>query len=128
MRGTVFREVARQRCEDADILFAERRYNGAIYLAGYAIECHLKWAVCDRKEETHLPKNYETHNWDHLVAGAGLRTAIDRQPRMTALYGALAEQWGPALRYNTRQYSTTEAGRLYSETKQLYQFLKELAP
>ena len=54
-RGTVFHDVARDRINDATSLIKANRYNGAIYLAGYAIECHLKYACCDRKEEMYLP-------------------------------------------------------------------------
>ncbi len=41
-RGTLFREVARVRLEDAGVLLAQRRQGGAVYLAGYAVECLLK--------------------------------------------------------------------------------------
>jgi len=37
------------------VLFEARRYRGAIYLAGYAVECLLKWAITERCEITYLP-------------------------------------------------------------------------
>src|SRR5437762_13412001 len=37
-----FYRVAHQRFEDAEILFENNRTTGAMYLAGYAVECALK--------------------------------------------------------------------------------------
>jgi hypothetical protein len=127
-RGTVFREVARLRIEDAKSLSESARYNGSIYLAGYTIECQLKYAYCKRKKTIFLPAELEVHDWDSLVEAAGLWGEIQIQPQMAALYSALAELWGPTLRYRTKAYSRAEGLRLYSEMKQPYQFINELEP
>ena len=127
-RGTVYREVAQIRLEDAGSLRANGRHNGAIYLAGYAIECQLKFAYCRRKGEIYLPAPLEVHDWDTLVAAAGLLPDIKQQAAMDAIYSALADQWGPGLRYRTTKYSAVEANRLYNEMDELYDFLRELVP
>ena len=41
-RGTVFKGVARLRFAEAEVLQRRKHLLGAVYLAGYAIECHLK--------------------------------------------------------------------------------------
>lgn len=127
-RGTVYRAIARLRLQDAAALLNSRRYNGSIYLAGYAVECHLKFAFCERKGFTYLPAELEVHNWDALVVAAGLAAEINAQREMSALYSALAESWGPSLRYRTTNYAANEAARLYKEMEELYQFLNELVP
>jgi hypothetical protein len=127
-RGTVYREIARQRLADAKSLLDHARFNGAIYLAGYAIECHLKFAVCERKAVLYLPADLEVHDWERLVAAAGLAIDIKAQRPMALIYYGLAERWGPALRYRTANYSASEASILYKEMHALYHFLKELAP
>jgi hypothetical protein len=127
-RGTVYREVAQLRMGDAGSLLANARYNGAIYMAGYAIECHLKFAFCQRKGELYLPAHLETHDWDKLVAASGLLPDIKQQPKMDAIYSALVDKWGPSLRYRTGKYSASEANRLYNELDELYSFLRELVP
>jgi hypothetical protein len=127
-RGTVFRDVACDRIDDATSLINAERYNGAIYLAGYAIECQLKYAYCDRKEETYLPVQYETHSWDILVEAAGLSPDLKTESKMFDLFSALAEQWGPELRYRTKSYGAGKALQLYNELQELYQFLRELTP
>lgn len=40
-----FYRVALQRFEDAEILLANKRTTGALYLAGYAVECTLKFLL-----------------------------------------------------------------------------------
>jgi hypothetical protein len=127
-RGTVYRAIGRLRLEDAAFLLQKERYNGAIYLAGYAIECHLKFAVCDRKDLTYLPSKMEVHDWDTLAAGAGLVSEINGQREVRALYFALAERWGPSLRYSSKKYSAREAELLYNEMEELYRFLADLVP
>ena len=98
-RGTVFKEVGRIRREDAAVLFEARRYRGAIYLAGYAIECLLKWAVTERCEITYLPAELETHDWDTLLPEAGLTHSLRSNRPLRVVYSELAELWGPELRY-----------------------------
>ncbi len=127
-RGTIYREVARLRLDDAETLLDRSRFNGAIYLAGYAVECHLKYAVCDRKNVLYLPATLEVHDWDKLVEAAGLAADIKAQHQISLIYDALAERWGPALRYRTVKYAASEAPRLYKEMFALYQFLNELVP
>jgi HEPN domain-containing protein len=127
-RGTVYREVARLRCQDALSLLNSQRYNGSVYLAGYAIECQLKFAICRRKGKVYLPANLEVHDWDKLVAAAGLLPEIKAQRVMAALYFALTDSWGPTIRYRTSLYPANQAKQLFNEMNQLYAFLNELVP
>ena len=127
-RGTVFREAALQRLLDSETLFGEQRANGAIYLAGYAIECHLKYACCSLRDLTYLPANLETHSWNLLLRAAGLVRAFTAQQRAWALFCSLVDQWSTALRYSTRRLPAREATQLYKELKELYKCLQQFAP
>ncbi len=113
---------------DAWSLLKAKRYNGAVYLAGYAIECHLKYCYCARKGEVYLPASCETHSWDYLVEAAGLSTDLRTAPKILAVYSALDDQWGSSLRYRMKPYPQKDALRLYSEFHELYLFLQELIP
>ncbi|MEO8146717.1 MAG: hypothetical protein ABI723_03715 [Bacteroidia bacterium] len=42
----VLRELVTHRLRDAEALFAKKRYRGAIYMSGYAIEIALKYKIC----------------------------------------------------------------------------------
>ena len=43
---TELRRIARARLRDAEVLFGAGRYDGAIYVCGYAIELTLKARIC----------------------------------------------------------------------------------
>src|SRR5439155_22866351 len=98
-RGTLFYAVARIRLKDADVLLRQQRHEGALYLAGYAIECILTWAVTCNREDLRLPQELETHDWDRLLSATGMKRSLESQPAMHAVYSELAERWGPELRY-----------------------------
>jgi hypothetical protein len=130
-RGTLYAAIARARLDDAVCLVKGRRAEGAIYLAGYAIECSLKEAVCIRTGRNYLPVSEEVHSWDRLVQSAHLWPAIKAQPKVFSLYSSLAEKWrsfkwGPGLRYRTGLFGRREAERLYSEVSELYYSLIEM--
>src|SRR5437773_2147938 len=108
-RGTVFREIARIRRDDAAILFKARRYRGAIYLAGYAIECLLKWAITTHRQVTYLPADLETHDWDTLLPETGLAVSLRTNASMRAVYSDIAELWGPELRYLSKEPARPDA-------------------
>lgn len=127
-RGTVYREVAIQRLKDAGVLLRQARFNGAVSLAGYAIECQLKYAYCQRSGSVYLPAQLEVHNWDALVVEAQLLKDVQAQRQISALYQALVDQWGPSLRYRTSSIKKRDADHLYSELEQLYKFFVELVP
>lgn len=40
------KKIAKARLKDAEVLAASRRYEGAIYLCGYAVELGLKARIC----------------------------------------------------------------------------------
>lgn len=138
-KKNVFKEVARLRSRDADLLMANHRALGAVYLLGYSIECYLKFAVCERNEWESLPEKVRlapgegdtrlyVHEWPILVEVAGLRWSIAHQSGINAIYSALCEQWGPRLRYRTAPFAGREGSDLYKDQAQLYQFLQELIP
>jgi hypothetical protein len=135
-RGTVFQSVARLRIAESKVLLDSGKLHGAIYLAGYAVECQLKYAVCRRNGSTLLaarvcfvPGQRErplyVHDWSLLLVAAQLRGSLER---METLFWKLHELWGPDLRYRTRPFKAHEASRLYREVVSLYQFFVELVP
>ena len=126
-RGTVFKQVARVRLEDAAVLLGQRRYSGAIYMAGYAIECLLKWAVTCRREMIYLPADLETHDWDILLAETGLRPRLARGRIMRGIFAELAERWGPEVRYLASEPAASQAKSLYEKLVQLYSWVEEQA-
>ena len=126
-RGTVFREVARVRLDDSAVLLSNKRYRGALYLAGYAIECVLKWAVTQRTGQRYLPAELEIHKWDVLLSEAGLVKSLKTNVPLHSMYSELAELWGPGLRYRTMEPGRGEAERLCHQMKEVYSWIDEQA-
>jgi hypothetical protein len=108
-RGSLFKQVARMRLQDATVLLQCDRYSGAIYLAGYALECLLKWAITQRRECVYLPAELETHELDILLLQAGLGERLRREGVLRNMFAALADSWGPELRYMARVPAPREA-------------------
>jgi len=99
------KKIARARLKDADILMASRRYDGAIYLCGYAIEITLKSRICQTlkwqgypssKREFHDYQSFRTHDLDVLLHLTGREQTI--KTNFLAEWSAAA-QWNPAARY-----------------------------
>lgn len=126
-RGTLFRAVARLRLNDADVLLQAQRHEGALYLAGYAIECILKWGVTRRRNILRLPEEFETHDWDRLLSATGLKPYLESEPAMHTLYSELAERWGPELRYLAKTPKSEDAEDLYEKLTVLYGWIEDHA-
>ena len=76
------RRIARTRLRDADILFRGRRYDGAVYLCGYAVELTLKARICATLRWAGFPstnrefQNYSSfkiHDFEVCYTSAGER-------------------------------------------------------
>lgn len=104
--------VARARVVDAATLHVAERYDGAIYLAGYAVELALKASVCrehglngfpqthaERKRTPRIPglPSLWTHDLQALLRASGKRDDVTEQARSE---WSQATQWTPDLRYS----------------------------
>ena len=99
------RSIARARLRDAQVLLRARRYDGAVYLCGYAIEIALKARICRALNWPHFPEenrefegyqSLRTHRLDVLLHFSGMEARI--KTRMMAEW-SLVEMWRPEMRY-----------------------------
>jgi HEPN domain-containing protein len=75
-------KLAAERIADARALLSQKRWAGAYYLAGYAVECGLKACIAKRMMAEEFPdKSFADKCWTHdlgrLVTVADLKTARD---------------------------------------------------
>ena len=100
------RAIARARLKDGQALFRARRYDGAIYLCGYAVECSLKARICNALHWSGFPStqkefsrfsSFRTHDLDTLLTLSGREAKI--KARHLAEWSE-ASQWQPEVRYN----------------------------
>ena len=119
MKRQEFRRLALIRLDDARALLRARRYAGAYYLAGYAVECGLKACVAQTFKAATIPGKGEvdkiyTHNLPALVRYAGLDTALTAAIATDADFQVnwtITLNWKEQTRYE-RERSQAEAASL----------------
>jgi hypothetical protein len=101
------RRVAKGRLKDAEILLGRHRYDGAVYLCGYAVEIALKARICRTLNWADFPfsagefKNLtslKTHNLDILLHLSGREEAIKNTAGIFKAWNDIV-QWDPEFRY-----------------------------
>ena len=100
------RIIAKERLGDAIVLANAKRYEGAIYLCGYAVELGLKARICKTLKWQGWPsggkefdgyQSFKTHNLDVLLHLTGIEDRIKTQ--VFVEWSAVAT-WDPESRYN----------------------------
>ena len=99
------KKIAKARIKDADILLSSGRYDGAIYLCGYAIELALKTRICTTLKWSGYPNtnrefkdynSFRTHDLDVLLHLSGKELFI--KTNYLAEWSVVVG-WSPLSRY-----------------------------
>jgi len=115
-------ELAQMRQVEAKLLLKGRRYSGAYYLCGYAVECGLKACVAKQTKRSDFPdkdtvnKSY-THSLTKLVKIAGLGQELDYESGRNESFEqnwAIVKDWEEVSRY--QKYTRQGAEALYEAT------------
>jgi len=119
-------KIAKARLQDATVLLASRRYDGAVYLCGYAVELKLKAKICKTLKWSGFPSNggefnnyksFKTHNLDVLLHLSGLEQEL--KPAFLAEW-SIVSQWDPESRYQSIGTVTGfDANTMITSTKTL---------
>ncbi len=79
------RLIARVRLNEAQALYRNKRYDGAVYLCGYAVEVALKARICRTLKWAGFPESnrefahyqsFKTHDLDVLLTLSGIEARI----------------------------------------------------
>lgn len=98
-------DLAKARIRDAELLYRKRRYDGAAYLSGYAVEFSLKARICKCLKWLDFPSednefkgksNFKVHNFNSLLSFTGIESKI--RNNFTAEW-AIMLLWSPDYRY-----------------------------
>lgn len=102
---TDIRQIAKARLKDAQVLLAAQRYDGAVYLCGYAVEMALKARICktlkwagypeSRKEFEQL-SSFKAHDLDVLLRLSGREASVKSNFLME---WSAVSVWNPESRY-----------------------------
>ncbi|HYM13043.1 MAG TPA: HEPN domain-containing protein [Bryobacterales bacterium] len=111
-----FQNLALERLEDARALLAAKRYAGAYYLAGYAIECALKACISGLTMQDDFPPKdaarYYVHDLAKLLESAGLGARLREEAASNERFEAnwaTAKDWTEEARYGARDQQQAEA-------------------
>ena len=128
--ATDLKATARAHLRDATVLLKARRYDGAFYLCGYAVELALKARVCRTLRWSNFPEtraefqNFQslrTHDFEVLLhfAGVGVRVKTKYLAEWSVVLN-----WDPDKRYQkTGQSTQQEAADMVASVKRLLKVL-----
>ena len=116
--------VSYQRFEEAEVLFGAGYYQGAVYLAGYAVECMLKALILiGSAEKDHASIEAEFHGQrGHQYEWLRYRYAQTRNPGLPSETGqslAFVQTWDTSMRYNPGLGDRADASRFLAETQKI---------
>lgn len=107
MSRAELKRIARGRLKNADVLLNAGRYDGAIYLCGYAVEIALKARICSTLKWPGFPstrrefegyQSFRTHDLDVLLHLSGAEEKI--KTKYLAEW-SIVVTWDPEVRYRT---------------------------
>ena len=119
-------DLVHSRLADADALFSASRYDGAIYLCGYAIELKLKSRICQTLGWEGFPSSnnefrdlssFKTHNLDILLKLSGKEPCI--RNGLSAADWSIVSVWNPESRYTPSSATQQDAQSMLDATRNL---------
>lgn len=127
--------ASRRRLEDARALHAQKRWNGAIYMGGYAVECALKSLICfeERKnnfKDTQVFNKLQGGNLHNLavlsdfVNSLKRAIALDRTNNYREAWHTVSSLWcNDELRYSDKSGQEKESQRFIEAVEKLHRLL-----
>ena len=125
------RKIASARIKDAEALYKSKRFDGAVYLCGYAIELTLKAKICKTIKWSGFPstnsefqglQSFKTHRLDLLLRLSGQESKIK-----TGYFAdwSIVASWDSETRYSIiGTISKTEASDMIESAKIIVRALK----
>ncbi len=86
-------KLAKQRLREAHALFESEQYAGSVYLAGYAVECYLKAAICKALDWEEFRATFAVHDLEGLLLHSGLGRKIESNVKVRDSFTRVKEVW-----------------------------------
>lgn len=130
IEARLYYRCAFQRYDDAQILLRAAHTTGAVYLAGYGVECVLKALILAHLAPVTRTKLLEAFRGTRAHDYGWLRTQYleaggPRPPRTIALDFSLVNDWSTDLRYLPRTLSTEDAEGFLAATGRILRWADE---
>lgn len=112
------KKISQARLRDARVLLKGRRYDGAIYLCGYAAEMALKERICRTLNWNGYPasrsefgqyQSFRTHTLEVLLHLSGAEEEVKTQH---ATDWSVVARWDPVVRYSPIGSATEQGAKL----------------
>lgn len=122
MQKTEIEKMVQARLNDAEVLLEASRYDGSIYICGYAAELGLKARICRTLQWEEYPTSgkygtFKTHDLDVLLHLTGMEDKV-KLKLMTEW--SIVTKWNPETRYNPiGKVNETDAIDMLDSTKEL---------
>lgn len=119
MNRNDLRALAEVRLKEAKELLGKKYYDGAYYLAGYAVECGLKSCIAKKTKRYDFPdkrivNDSYTHDLYLLIKVSGLQSELELEMRRDGdfeINWAIVKDWNEASRYE--RHDVARAKSLY---------------
>ncbi len=129
--------ASRHRLKDAQALHQQKRWSGAMYLGGYAIECSLKSLIC-YEEPGNINNFKETRSFKEGLQGSDLHNLpkllecveslkraikLDRSNTYKEAWKTISSWRNDELRYSDKLGNEAESIRFIKAVEQLHRFI-----
>lgn len=120
----LFYRAAKERLEDAELLFSLKRTTAAVYLAGYSVECMIKAlilsAVPDSREAQILAmfRGRLAHDFRWLIGLYQRYTGVGIPQHLTDDFEEVTD-WSTDMRYSPATIHTNQAKDFLDSTTQI---------
>ncbi len=110
MNRSDFQKLAELRIKEAQILLENNCFEGAYYLAGYAVECALKACIARKTQQFDFPPKRAVvddmykHDLLKLINVSGLKSDFEKHEKESNEFAAnwgTIKDWSEEIRYNT---------------------------
>lgn len=112
MNRADLQQLAKLRIKEAEVLLNNGSYEGAYYLAGYAVECALKACIAKLTKRFDFPLDPKTvqrtvyiHDITELLKSARLTADFEREIQSNLVFKnnwGIVKDWSEQSRYETR--------------------------
>ena len=123
---TVLRALVRLRFGDGWALLATRRPErraGAVYVAGYGVECALKARICADRGEERLDPQFFHHDLRRLAEATAKWTDIRCNRERSEALVYLQAEWDVEMRYEQRSLDSRGVNRFIKKAEEFAKWL-----
>jgi HEPN domain-containing protein len=135
MNRSDFQILAEIRLREAKALLADKKFDGAYYLCGYAVECALKSCIAKLTKKHDFPDktlviNSYVHDLVKLIEVCGLESSLTKEINSDPEFGnywSIVKDWKESSRYerNRQKKACAPYQAITDEKKGVLKWIKQ---